>query len=189
MLTDKQGKILIKLARQVIEENLEIKPTDPVNSKELNDPIFKEHKPLFVTLNKNGQLRGCIGSLVATESIIEAIERHAVNAAFFDQRFSPVAEDEVPELKINISILTDPEPFEYRTVRDLEQKLRPGIDGVILRDPLRGAATFLPQVWEQLPTASQFLGHLCGKAGLPENSWQNQQLEIQTYQVQYFNEK
>ena len=189
MLTDEQGKILIRLARQVIEENLEIKPTDPVNNKELTDQAFKEHKPLFVTLNKNGQLRGCIGSLIATESIIEAIKRHAVNAAFFDQRFSPVAEDEVPELKINISILTDPEPFEYRTVRDLEQKLRPGIDGVILRDPLKGAATFLPQVWEQLPTASEFLNHLCGKAGLPENSWQNQQLEFQIYQVQYFNEK
>ena len=99
MLTDEQGKILIRLTRQVIEENLEIKPTDPVNNKELADPVFKEHKPLFVTLNKTGQLRGCIGSLVATESIVEAIKRHAVNAAFFDQRFSPVAEDEVPELK------------------------------------------------------------------------------------------
>lgn len=188
MLTDKQGKILIRLIRQVIEENLEIKPTDPVKDEELTDPIFQEHKPLFVTLNKNEQLRGCIGSLIGTESIIEAIKRHAVNAAFFDQRFSPVSQDEVPELKINVSLLTEPQPLEYRTVRDLERKLRPGIDGVILRDPLKGAATFLPQVWEQLPTAAQFLDHLCGKAGLPENSWQNQQLEIQTYQVQSFKE-
>jgi len=188
MLTDEQSKILIRLTRQVIEENLEIKPTKPVKDEELREPVFQEHKPLFVTLNKNGQLRGCIGSLVGTESIIEAIKRHAVNAAFFDQRFPAVTEAEVPELKISISILTDPQPLEYRTVRDLERKLRPGIDGVILRDPLKGAATFLPQVWEQLPTTTQFLDHLCGKAGLPEKSWQKQQLEIQTYQVQCFKE-
>ncbi len=189
MLTEKQGEILIRLIRQVIEENLEIKPTDPVNDEELLNPIFQDHMPLFVTLNKNGELRGCIGNLVGTESIIEATKRHAVNAAFFDQRFSPVSEDEVPELEINVSLLTEPQPLEYQVADELENKLRPGIDGVILRDPAMGAATFLPQVWEQLPTVPQFLGHLCGKAGLPEDTWTKRQLEIQTYQVQYFKEK
>lgn len=188
MLTGEQGKILIRLARQVIEENLEIEPTDPVKNEELTDPIFHEHKPLFVTLNKHGQLRGCIGCLVATESIVEAIKRHSVNAAFFDQRFSPVTEVEVPELEINISLLTDPQQLEYQKGEELENKLRPGIDGVILRDPSMGAATFLPQVWEQLPTVSKFLSHLCGKAGMPEDTWQKKRLEIQTYQVQYFKE-
>ena len=188
MLTDEQGKILIRLTRQVIEENLEMKPSDPIKDEELTHPVFQEQKPLFVTLNKNGQLRGCIGNLIGDESIIDAIKRHAVSAAFFDQRFSAVTIAEVHDLDINISLLTDPQPLEYRTVRDLERKLRPGIDGVILRDPLKGAATFLPQVWDQLPTVPQFLDHLCGKAGLPEDTWQKQQLEIQTYQVQYFKE-
>ena len=188
MLSNEQGQILIRLARQVIEENLEIKPTDPVHDEELTDPVFQEHKPLFVTLNKNGKLRGCIGCLVSTESIIEAIKRHAINAAFFDQRFSPVTEDEVPDLEINISLLTDPQPLEYTDSKDLEKKLQPGIDGVILRDPSMGAATFLPQVWEQLPSVPQFLDHLCGKAGMPEGTWQERHLEIQTYQVQYFKE-
>lgn len=188
MLTDEQGKILIRLARQVIEENLEIEPTNPVSDEELADPVFQEDKPLFVTLNKNGQLRGCIGSLLGTESVAEAIKRHAVNAAFFDQRFSPVTEAEVPKLEINVSLLTEPQPLEYTVGDDLEKKLRPGIDGVILRDPTMGAATFLPQVWEQLPTVSQFLNHLCGKAGLPEDTWHKRHLQIQTYQVQYFKE-
>lgn len=164
-------------------------PTDPVSEKELADPIFRQHKPLFVTLNIRGLLRGCIGSLIATESIIDAIRRHAVNAAFLDQRFPPVTEDEVAELEINISLLTDPQPLEYQTADDLERKLRPGIDGVILRDPSMGAATFLPQVWEQLPTVPLFLGHLCGKAGLPEDTWQKRHVQILTYQVQYFKEK
>ncbi|HER63183.1 MAG TPA: AmmeMemoRadiSam system protein A [Desulfobacteraceae bacterium] len=188
MLTDEQGKILIRLARQVIEENLELEPTDPVSKQELTDPVFQEHKPLFVTLNKHGLLRGCIGCLVGTESIIEAIKRHAVNAAFFDQRFPPVTVDEVPELEINISLLTEPQPLEYRVGEDLEKKIRPGVDGVILRDPTMGAATFLPQVWEQLPTVPLFLDHLCGKAGLPEDTWRKRHLQIQTYQVQYFKE-
>jgi len=186
MLTDKQGKILIRLARQVIEENLEMKPSDPVSDKDLADPAFQEQKPLFVTLNKRGQLRGCIGCLIGSESIVEAVKRHAVNAAFFDQRFAPVTEDEVPELEINISLLTEPQPLDYDEGNELEKKLRPGIDGVILRDPSMGAATFLPQVWEQLPTVPLFLDHLCGKAGLPEDTWRKRHLQIQTYQVQYF---
>lgn len=188
MLTDEQGTILIRLARQTIEENLEMKPSDPVLAEELADPVFQEHRAVFVTLNKQGALRGCIGSLVSEESIIDGIRRHAVNAAFFDQRFFAVTDDEVPELEISVSILTEPEPLEYRTVRDLEHKIRPGVDGVILRDPKKGGATFLPQVWEQLPTVSLFLGHLCGKAGLAEDTWQKKQLEIKTYQVQYFKE-
>ena len=188
MLTEKQGKILIRLARQVIEENLELEPSNPVTEEELSDYVFQEHKPLFVTLNIQGQLRGCIGCLVANESIIEAIKRHSINAAFFDQRFSPVSEDEVPDLEINISLLTDPQPLEYQDGEDLKNKLRPGIDGVIVRDASMGAATFLPQVWEQLPTPSQFLDHLCGKAGMPEDSWHTRHPEIQTYQVTYFKE-
>ncbi|GAB4339892.1 MAG: TIGR00296 family protein [Desulfobulbaceae bacterium] len=189
MLTEEQGRILIRLARQVIEENLEMEPSDPVSDQELDDPAFKEHRPLFVTLTRHGQLRGCIGSLVAGESIIEGVRRHAVNAAFFDQRFSPVREDEVADLEIEISLLTDPQPLEYEDSEDLVRKLRPGIDGVILRDPAMGAATFLPQVWKQLPTAPLFLDHLCGKAGMPEDTWRKHHLQVQTYQVQYFKEK
>ena len=92
----------------------------------------------------------------------------------------------VPELNFNISLLTDHQPMEYQTGDELEKKLRPGIDGVILRDPSMGAATFLPQVWEQLPTVPQFLNHLCGKAGMPEDTWQKRHILSKEKRFVYF---
>lgn len=188
MLTDQQGRLLIRLARQTIEEQLGIKPKNPVTSEQLDDPVLQQKRAVFVTLNKQGRLRGCIGCLTGTESIVEGIKRHALNAAFNDYRFSPVTREEVPELEIDISVLTEPEPLPYRNSEDLLNKLRPKIDGVILKHPSGNSATFLPQVWEQLPTIHQFLGHLCRKAGLHETEWCTGSLAIQVYQVQYFAE-
>lgn len=188
MLTEQHGKILIKLARQAIERHLGLQESGPISPESLADPVLQEHRAVFVTLNKHGQLRGCIGSLIASESIVDGVRRHAVNAAFHDQRFSPVAAEELRDLTIDLSVLTEPEALGYEDCADLVAKLRPGIDGVILRDSSWACATFLPQVWDQLPTCEHFLCHLCSKAGLPENAWQRQRLTYQTYQVQYFKE-
>lgn len=189
MLTEQQGHTLIQLARQTIEEHLGLQPGNPVAPEMLNDPSFKEKRAVFVTLNKRGQLRGCIGCLVGTESILAGIKRYALNSAFNDHRFSPVTREEVPDLEINISVLSDPQVLEYKSGDDLIDKLRPKIDGVILKHPTGAGATFLPQVWEQLPNPQLFLGHLCRKACLRETEWQTGSLTIQTYQVQYFKEK
>jgi len=188
MLTEQQGRILIQLARQTIEEYLGIPPGKPVEPESLNDPAFREKRAVFVTLNKRGQLRGCIGCLTGTESIVEGIKRHALNAAFNDYRFSPVTGDELPSLEIDISVLTEPQPLPYRDSKDLISKLRPNIDGVILKHPSGASSTFLPQVWQQLPSPPHFLGCLCRKAGLPETEWSTGSLSIQVYQVQYFKE-
>jgi len=188
MLNEQQGKILIRLARQTIEDQLGLKPSAPVSPELLADPALQAQQAVFVTLHKRGQLRGCIGSLTASESIVAGVRRHAANAAFHDPRFPPVTGDEVRDLTVDISVLTEPEPLEYADSADLVGKLRPGIDGVILRDSAWASATFLPQVWDQLPAAEPFLGHLCRKAGLPENAWQQRRMAIQTYQVQYFKE-
>ena len=188
MLTEQQGKILIRLARQVISLQLGQKESAPVSPELLADPLLQAQQAVFVTLNKRGQLRGCIGSLIGTESIVDGVRRHALNAAFHDHRFSPVTDDEIQDLTIDISVLTEPEPLAYDDSADLVAKLRPGVDGVILGDSSWASATFLPQVWDQLPTAELFLGHLCRKAGLPEKAWQRRHLTIQTYQVQYFKE-
>ena len=188
MLTEDQGRTLIHLARQTIEEYLGIAPASPVSPKELDDPALHEQLAVFVTLNKRGQLRGCIGTLVGMESIVDGVRRHAVNAAFNDHRFSPVKAEEVAELEIDISVLTEPGCLEYVDADDLLGKLRPKVDGVILKHPSGAGATFLPQVWEQLPSTPLFLGHLCRKAGLTEDEWRTGKLEIQTYQVQYFKE-
>ncbi len=163
--------------------------TDPVQPKELDDPDLRQHRGVFVTLNKRGMLRGCIGSLIGVESIIDGIRRHAVNAALHDQRFPMVTGDEVKALQIDISVLTPPQNLEYRDGEDLVQKLRPHVDGVILKISGGAGATFLPQVWAQLPVPEMFLDHLCRKAGQPEDSWRSGELTVQTYQVQHFEEK
>ena len=185
------GQALVKLARQTIMERLGLK----ISGKEsdlvvaaVKDDALKARHGTFVTLKIAGHLRGCIGSLAAEESILDGVKRNAVNAAFHDPRFSPLTVEEIEDVDIEISILTKPQPLEYTNSADLISKLRVNVDGVILQKG-QASATFLPQVWEQLPRPEKFLSHLCVKAGLSANAWENTQLQISTYQVQYFEEK
>jgi AmmeMemoRadiSam system protein A len=126
--------------------------------------------------------------LNAVESVVDGVKRNAANAAFGDPRFNNLQPAELDKTDIEISILTEPQPLAYKDGADLIAKLRPDIDGLIIR---KGAssATFLPQVWEQLPEPEAFLSHLCRKAGLSANAWEDGQLEVKTYQVQYFHEE
>ena len=187
-LNQKQGEILVKLARKTIMEKLGLKMAFDKAGKlsdALKDDCFNERRGTFVTLKIDGRLRGCIGSLTSNESILTGIRRNALNAAFRDPRFPPLTVDEFEHVDIEISILTEPKPLEYIDYSDLLAKLRVNIDGVIIRKG-RAGATFLPQVWEQLPKPEIFLSHLCAKAGLPKDAWQNTKLEVSTYQVRYF---
>ncbi len=189
MLTEQQGSILLRLARQTIEEQLGLAATDPVPQNELDDPELRRHRGVFVTLNKQGALRGCIGSLLGVEPVIDGVRRHAVNAALHDHRFPMLSSDEVQDLQIDISVLTPPQDLVYSDGSDLIGKLRPHTDGVILKAAGGAGATFLPQVWEQLPVSEMFLDHLCLKAGLAKEAWRSGELTVQTYQVQHFSEK
>ena len=186
-LKEEQGQILVKLARQTIEERLD-KRSIKVDPDSMMDSAFKEKRGTFVTLTINKQLRGCIGNLDSTDSIVDGIERNAINAAFLDPRFPPLKADELNRVDIEVSILTEPQPLEYRDSKDLLSKLRVNVDGVILRKG-SASATFLPQVWEQLPQPEKFLSHLCTKAGLPSDAWRKGNLDILTYQVQCFEEE
>jgi AmmeMemoRadiSam system protein A len=188
MLTAQQGQILARLARQHIEHHLAVKASNPVTADELQAPAFHQKRAVFVTLHKQQDLRGCIGSLASVESIVEGVKRNALSAAFDDYRFEPLTATELPDLHIEISILTDPQPLAYGTADELTERLRPAVDGVILRGPGGAGATFLPQVWQQLPTPEQFLGHLCRKAGLADGAWRSGTLQIFVYQVQSFEE-
>lgn len=184
VLSDKQGKALLQIARQTIAGKLGVAIESDNALEALPDVQFGT----FVTLKKNGQLRGCIGNLQASESVEDGVRRNAISAAFHDSRFSPLAADELSEIEIDISVLNQAQVLEYEDAQDLIEKLRPGIDGVILTLGT-ARATFLPQVWDQLPTVEQFLGHLCRKAGLVESSWKSSQPQIETYQVQCFAEE
>ena len=119
--------------------------------------------------------------------MLEGVRRNAINAAFHDPRFSRLTKDELERTEIEVSILTEPQLLAYRDGQDLIQKLRVNVDGVIIRKGY-ASATFLPQVWEQLPEPADFLSYLCRKAGLSSDAWQSSKLEVLTYQVQYFEE-
>ena len=190
-LTEQEGKTLLDIARTSISRKLNTVVKDEKNKKayeKSKNTIFYEKRGIFVTLHKNGSLRGCIGTLEPVETIIEGVKNNAINAAFKDTRFSPVKKDELSQIDIEISILTKPEKLEYTDHNDLLSKLKPYIQGIIIKKN-NHKATFLPQVWSQLSDAKEFLSHLCQKAGLVSNEWKNGNLEIMTYQVQDFNEK
>ena len=115
------------------------------------------------------------------------MRERAYQAAFEDYRFHPVTEDELPEIHIEVSRLTAPVTLEYDNPVDLPGLLNPGVDGVILQDGFR-RATFLPQVWEQLPHPVEFLSHLCAKMGAPADLWRKKKLAVSIYHVEEFHE-
>ncbi len=138
----------------------------------------------FVTLTLHGQLRGCIGSLEAHRSLYDDVTHNAHAAAFGDPRFPPLAADELPAVCVEVSVLTPPQPLEFSSEADALLRLRPGIDGVIIQYGTQ-RATFLPQVWEQLPEPHDFMAHLKRKAGLPANLRAGD-LRLAVYQVETF---
>ena len=189
-LSEAQGQVLVQLARQTLMQELG-KGVPPEESeslqKSLLDQCYRSYCGTFVTLNIDGRLRGCIGNLSANEPLSEGIRRNAINAAFHDPRFPPLTETELEKVDIEVSILSEPQPLAYVDGQDLLDRLRVDIDGVIIRKG-HASATFLPQVWEQLPDPQEFLEHLCMKAGLSSDAWRHSKLDVLTYQVQYFEE-
>jgi AmmeMemoRadiSam system protein A len=152
-------------------------------------PSLEENGAAFVTINKgpNEQLRGCIGSLQAYRPLYEDIMHNAQAAALRDPRFSPLTVEELEHIKIEVSILSEPQPLAYGTIEDLRSKIVPYQDGVVLK--LNGKqATYLPQVWEQLPKFDDFFSSLCMKANLGSDCL-SQHPEISTYKVKKYKEK
>ena len=145
-----------------------------------------ENKGCFVSLTRNGQLRGCIGIILPVGPLYQAVLQNVQSAALHDSRFSPVKPEEVSQLHIEVSVLTEPKPLAFGSPEELLRKLRPNRDGVVLKIGGRGA-TFLPQVWEQLPTPKEFMAHLKSKAGLPANFWADG-VRLQRYTVEKWKE-
>ncbi|MBM9518969.1 AmmeMemoRadiSam system protein A [Desulforhopalus vacuolatus] len=157
--------ILLRIAKTAIlsrfDRNIEID-----RNKLLTDyPFLQLEAASFVTLNYNHQLRGCIGSIIAQRKLLDDIIQNAESAAFNDYRFKPLSKDELQNLHIEVSILTPPEELSYTDFDNLRDKIRPDIDGLILKYG-QNQGTFLPQVWETLKTPKEFLDHLSYKAGL-----------------------
>ena len=185
-LTLEEQQVLLRLAREAMEHGVKGQKLPPLNVSELT-PRLREDGASFVTLTVHGQLRGCIGALEPYQPLAEDVREHAVAAALEDPRFPAVSERELGSIHIEVSRLTRPVPLEYADAKDLLTKLRPRVDGVILRDAFR-RATFLPQVWEKISDPAEFLDNLCYKMGAGPSLWRTKHLDVLIYQVQEFHE-
>lgn len=164
---NEHGLILLKLARSAIAERFDL----PVPAHDEDQPWLQQSGATFVTLTQARQLRGCIGSLLAHRPLRDDVRANAVAAAFRDPRFEPLAMDEFNQIRVEVSLLSAPQPILFTDEADALAQLRPGMDGIILDYRLH-RSTFLPQVWEQLPRAEDFIAHLKVKAGLPAQFWE-----------------
>ena len=187
-LTLEEQQLLLRLAREAIERGVNGEELYPLNEEALSSQL-RQKGSSFITLTVRGELRGCIGALDAYQSLAEDVREHAVAAALKDPRFSAVRKDELNGIQIEVSRLTRPVPLDYKDANDLLSKLRPYVDGVILRDKATGRrGTFLPQVWEKISDPAEFLNNLCFKMGMSENAWRSRHLEVHTYEVEEFHE-
>ena len=178
---DTLGHVLLSQARKAIADEL----GQPAPAA-LTDPRLDGCGATFVTLTKGGELRGCIGSLNAHRALGIDVRENAVAAALSDPRFPPLSADEFNKVRIEVSLLSEPEFLEFRDEADALAQLRPGVDGVIFFNGCQ-KATFLPQVWEQLPDKASFMGALKQKARLPVDFW-GPNVMIATYQVDKWHE-
>jgi MEMO1 family protein len=148
---------------------------------------LSQKRGCFVTLTKGGALRGCIGHILPQEPLYRAVIDNARNAAVRDPRFPPLQRDEVEQIHIEISVLSEPQPLEFSSPDDLLNKLQPDIDGVVLQIGPR-MATFLPQVWAQIPAKEDFLSQLSRKAGCESRAWRGKETSVSIYHVESFEE-
>ncbi|NJM44028.1 MAG: AmmeMemoRadiSam system protein A [Brachymonas sp.] len=184
-ITASQGQQLVQLARSSLAQHLLGATSDSFDLS-----AFQALGASFVTLTKAGQLRGCIGSLQAHRPLAQDVQANALAAALHDPRFPQVTAEELPNLHVEVSVLTAPERLQHVNESHALWQLRPGIDGLIFEATVNGQnfrSTYLPQVWEQIPEPRAFLAHLKVKAGLPFDFWSNE-VKLSRYEVQKFEE-
>ncbi len=170
----------LKIARDAIKARLDGIHMNR-NALLSTDPELLKKKATFVTLTLHEQLRGCIGSLIAHRNLLDDLIANAESAAFNDPRFTPLTTVELDEVKIEVSLLSEPKNIIYTDKNELKYLIHTGSDGVIIRLG-NYQATFLPQVWEELPDFDTFFTHLGMKAGIGSNPL-SYHPEIYTYQV------
>jgi AmmeMemoRadiSam system protein A len=184
-LSAKQRSLLTEVARRSIAHGLHQRGLLPIDPTQFPPPL-QQPRACFVTIRIGGELRGCVGTLRARYPLIEEVVRSAHSAAFGDPRFPPLTEAELGRIHLHISVLSEPQPMPVSDERDLLDKLRPGVDGLVLSDGAR-SGTFLPSVWESLPEPKRFVTHLKLKAGLPPDHWSST-MRVQRYTTESFEE-
>jgi len=187
-MTKSEKKYLLELSRRTLEKYLKEKTILAIDEESLVFPLLKEKKGVFITLYKDNQLRGCIGNLYSEKPIFESIIENTLASALFDPRFPPLEEDELENIKISISVLTEPKPLpQFKDIKELLNYLKKKKPGLVIKKG-ESEATFLPQVWKELKNPEEFLTHLCLKAGLNPQSWKNSDLTFLEYEVEEIQE-
>ncbi|MDD2918080.1 AmmeMemoRadiSam system protein A [Rhodoferax sp.] len=184
-LPSEHGKLLLQIARSAISNKLGQTVALPEPTGELAIAL-QAPGASFVTLNQHGELRGCIGSLQAHRPLMVDVQANAVAAALHDPRFAPLRLVELEITTVEVSVLSAMQPLPFSSEAHALAQLRPGVDGVVFEFG-RYRSTFLPQVWEQLPSARQFMAHLKHKAGLAPDFWAAE-VRLQRYTVSKFKE-
>lgn len=183
MYSHDEQKILRTIAQQSIQTGLTEQHPLVITLADYSAHL-QQKRATFVTLNINKQLRGCIGTLSPYRALVDDIAHNAYAAAFSDPRFPALGQAEFTQLDYHLSILSDTSPIEFNSEADLLAQIRPGIDGLVLSDNNQ-QGTFLPSVWEQLPTSQEFLQQLKRKAGLAADYWSDT-LKVSRYTVESF---
>lgn len=180
-LSDRAREEILHLTREAVARTAEGNRL-PEPAPESLSPELLAKRACFVTLHEDGDLRGCMGNLKARDPLWRAVIANAQAAAQRDPRFPAVRCEELPSLQVEVSVLTAPQELHFDDPEELLDKLRPGVDGVILR--VGGiTATFLPQVWAMVPDREEFLEHLCRKAGMEADAWRKPGAKVSVYQV------
>ncbi len=185
-LTREHGRILLDVAARSIEHGVRVGGALPVDPADC-DPVLRRVRASFVTLHLAGELRGCVGSLEAKQPLVVDVAESAFKAALRDPRFPPLEEPELAGLDVHLSVLSPLEPVDVGSERELLDVLRPGIDGLLIREGTRDA-TFLPSVWGGLPEPARFVRELKRKAGLPDDHW-SPGIRVSRYTVESFLEE
>lgn len=186
-MNKKNKKYLLQLARMAIQKYFQDQGILQIDEDDLSQTL-KEKRGTFVTLWKNDKLRGCIGDLESKKAIYQSVIDNCLASALLDPRFTVLKEDELNNIKIEISILSElkklPDFINSDSFLKYLDKYRPGL--LIKKESYQ--ATFLPQVWEDLTSSKLFLSHLCEKAGLDKNEWKKMNLEVYQYDAEVFKE-
>ncbi|MBL8918847.1 MAG: AmmeMemoRadiSam system protein A [Myxococcaceae bacterium] len=177
-----RGDTLLKLARATLEHAFGGRAPD----KPDDAPWLDDKRAVFVTLKKHGDLRGCVGQLVARLTLFEAVQDAARAAAFHDTRFSPLRKDELDDVHLEISVLSPLERLDVHTEQQTLDALRVGVDGVVLSAGSR-SAVFIPEMWKELPDPKQFLWYLRRKGRLPLDRWP-EDMKVERFTAELFEE-
>ncbi|MEZ5561279.1 MAG: AmmeMemoRadiSam system protein A [Pseudomonadales bacterium] len=180
-----QRRLLLDIARRSVERAVRLGAPLAVDVEALPEPL-RAVRASFVTLTREGRLRGCIGTLEGHRPLAQDVAGNAFDTALNDPRFNPVTGVELDLVRIELSILSPMEPLEVTSERQLLAGIRPFVDGLVIDDGIR-RATFLPKVWESLPEPQAFVRALKRKAGMPDEYWPAQ-MRTYRYHSETFSE-